>query len=632
MNLNKTLNILLVLLMVLAMQACGGGSSDPISVAANLDTDTESSDSASTNTDTPETGALIISITDAPGDFVTYIVEVLSISLSRDNGDRVETLPLTTRIDFNELTELSELLTTATIPTGTYDAVLLTMDYSNADINIQDENGNPVAATPIDTDGNALRQFNIEVQLTDDSVIQIAKGQAASISLDFDLDASNEINLDGSPTVTVDPILLATPELEADREHRVRGALSSTDLLTSEVTLQVRPIHHRRGNFGEFTFNVDENTQYEVDGTGYTGNDGLIALDNLALESPVIANGSVNEDSLLAEIVVAGSSVPWANSNVVKGVVIGRDGNNLLVRGARFENTDGISIFRGEGTIIVGSDTLVSSFGDDANALSIQSISVGSRITAFGALLDEQTIDATDPENSQIVLGLNQLRGTVINAQPLAVELTLLNGRRPALFDFSGTGVDTSMDADPDNYELLAGLLNTGILTAGDHIQVRGQIANFGAAPEDFLANTIVNIDTSSLGALFKAYWADGASAPFSAISDTSISVELTDARKYLKVQRLDETELAQDSVMTLIAPETDQGLYSVKVRNTREIHLYRSFADLVAELQRQLEIGNQLHYIAVKGDYNLETTEITMIRGDFVLNSQSRESQNDTQ
>ena len=58
----------------------------------------------------------------------------------------------------------------------------------------------------------------------------ISQGVPAAVSVDFDLAMSNSVDLDvDPPVVTVEPFLVALPELETDRAHRLRGALASVD-------------------------------------------------------------------------------------------------------------------------------------------------------------------------------------------------------------------------------------------------------------------------------------------------------------------------------------------------------------------------------------------------------------------
>ena len=53
-------------------------------------------------------GDLVISLTDAEGDFTTYTVDVTSITLTKQNGAEVSTLPLSTTVDFAQYTEMTE--------------------------------------------------------------------------------------------------------------------------------------------------------------------------------------------------------------------------------------------------------------------------------------------------------------------------------------------------------------------------------------------------------------------------------------------------------------------------------------------------------------------------------------------
>jgi hypothetical protein len=53
---------------------------------------------------------VVIALTDAEGDFASYTVDVLSLTLTTANGAVVETLPLSTRVDFARYTDLTEFL------------------------------------------------------------------------------------------------------------------------------------------------------------------------------------------------------------------------------------------------------------------------------------------------------------------------------------------------------------------------------------------------------------------------------------------------------------------------------------------------------------------------------------------
>ena len=85
-----------------------------------------------------EVGEILIGLTDAEGDFLKYSVVVQSLTLTRANGDVVETLPLATQVDFAELTEVTEFLTVATVPVGVYESASVRLDFSAAEIVVQD--------------------------------------------------------------------------------------------------------------------------------------------------------------------------------------------------------------------------------------------------------------------------------------------------------------------------------------------------------------------------------------------------------------------------------------------------------------------------------------------------------------
>ena len=588
--------------LILFTQGCGGGGSsvaqpDPVTPVGE--------------------GQISIVFTDAEEDFVTYAVDVTSLLLEKSNGVTVETIPLSTRIDFTELTDVSEFLTIATVPEGIYESAVLTMDFTTADIVVQDADGNGVNADVVDEDGNPIGVLQVRLSLTTSDVIRISPNVPAAFSLDFDLDASNEIDLTTMPpVVTVQPFLLATPELDRDREHRVRGVLASVDETDSTVTLKVRPFRHRDGDFGRFTFSVDEDTQYEVDGSGYTGSPGLSAMGMLAENTPVITQGQITDSGLLAKTVLAGSSVPWSNGDVIRGIVTVRSGDVLILQGARVEFSDGRDVFRGSHSVIVGENTTVSALGVDTADLNLDSISVGQRVIVFGEVLDDETFDASE---GRVRMTMNQLTAQVVGADPLAVDLFYLNGRRPQLFDFSGTGVTAAEDADPDYYQIDTSTLGLGGIENGDLVRVYGLINDFGMAAPDYNARTVVDVETDARAASLHVGWEGGAAMPFTTLSSDRIDLDLSEARVVLKLRGVSIDIHNPIEMLALVAPGPDsRSVYAVKVRGTDEIRLFRSFADLVDELNAQLDAGNWLHRIGAHGGYNSTTGELTTGRASF--------------
>ncbi|MEO1320042.1 MAG: DUF4382 domain-containing protein [Pseudomonadota bacterium] len=566
-------------------------------------------------------GLLYVGLTDAEGDFVTYAVDVDSILLERANGTTVETLPLSTRVDFAELTEVTEFLSIATVPAGNYVAASIRLDFSEAQVVVQNETGVITEAEVVDEAGNPLAEYEVRLQLANTDIIRIAPGIPAAFSLDFDLDASNEIDRSVSPPiVTVSPLLLAQAELEEDREHRVRGVLAEASIDDSAFTLKVRPFKRRTGDFGRFTVNVDEETQYEVDGVGYTGAAGLEAVAALAENTPVVANGSISNRSMMADIVVAGSSVPWADDTVVKGVVTARNGDSLTIGGARVEFGDGRVDFGGSFEVLLGEATTVTAPGVDNADLNTDSISVGQRIVAFGEpSATDLVFDATD---GRIVMQFSQFTAVVAQEAPLAAELGLYNGRRPGAYDFAGTGSAPELDADPDFYEIDTGALLLNDIELGDLIRVRGLVTPFGAAPEDFTARTVIDIETSRRAGELKVVWpADAPSAtPFIATSPTTIDVDISESAEWLRVRGIPRFITNPLEMLTIAATDSGQGVYAVHVRGSGVVTTYRNFADLVDALNAELEAGNALRRINARVGYTGATDVLVSPRASFVF------------
>ena len=58
-------------------------------------------------------GTLMVGLTDADGDFLSYSVDVVSLSLRKADGTIVQALPTRQRVDFAGLVDLTELVTAA---------------------------------------------------------------------------------------------------------------------------------------------------------------------------------------------------------------------------------------------------------------------------------------------------------------------------------------------------------------------------------------------------------------------------------------------------------------------------------------------------------------------------------------
>ena len=121
----------------------------------------------------------------------------------------------------------------------------------------------------------------------------------------------------------VQPFIVASVDVADSREARVRGPLMSVDTAAGDYHIDLRPFHLASGRLGEVTVHTTSTTEFEIDGTTYTGRAGLTALAALPVGSPTAAFGTLNSTQrrFTAARVHAGTSVAGSQFDVVEGNV-----------------------------------------------------------------------------------------------------------------------------------------------------------------------------------------------------------------------------------------------------------------------------------------------------------------------
>src|SRR5215831_9892215 len=135
-----------------------------------------------------DTGTVNVGLTDAAGDFLSYTVDVTSLSLTKDDGTVVETLPQRTRVDLAQLTDLSEFITAASVPSGTYVSATLNLDYAGADIEVDDGTGAAIkvaAANIRDAQAGQVSTLSMVVRFDAGAPLKIAPFTPVLLDLDF---------------------------------------------------------------------------------------------------------------------------------------------------------------------------------------------------------------------------------------------------------------------------------------------------------------------------------------------------------------------------------------------------------------------------------------------------------------
>lgn len=554
-------------------------------------------------------GTVNIGMTDAQGDFLSYAVDVTSLTLTKANGTVVQTLPQRTRIDFAQLVDLTEFVTGATIPAGNYVSATMVLDYTNADIEVdKDGSGTPIkVASIVDGQGNPVTTMSMTVKLDNAKPLPIVPGIPALFDLDFNLAASNTVtNLPSPPTVTVSPLLVADVNPDAPKPHRIRGPLASVDTMNSSFTLILRPFNLRRGDHGRLTFFTDANTTFEIDQTTYTGSAGLSAL---AAEPPltaVVAIGTLDLASrhFMATEVLAGSSVPFGADDVVTGNVLSRSGNTFVVKGAELVRKDGTLVFKDTVTVTVDPATTKVRKQGTMGAFATSDISVGQRITVFGTLTlgATTTMDATNGLARLLFTQLNGVVNSVAGATgPVVMNLARIDGRPIGLFNFAGTG---SPDANPSSYEVATGALDLSKISNGTPLKVRGFVQPFGAATttDDFNAITLIN--TTGAPATLVVGWPSLEPAPFNTFAANSMKVNLLNAGLFRDIFRGGvDTQLATTDTPTVQVPDPTHGLFVIGVNGV--VQVFTQFGAYQQALQTDLGTKQARSFAAWGGAYD---------------------------
>lgn len=582
--------------------------------------------------DCADCGTALLSITDAPGDFLSYTVDVASLQLRKANGALVQTLPVSTRIDFTELVDLNEILSARQIPAGEYVAARLRVDYSGAQILVEDELGASVPVTAVNAGGQALGVVDLEINLDNRNRLRIDAGRIAHLAFDLNLDASNTVDLPARQ-VTVSPFVVASVVPPERFQTRVRGRLATVDVAGSAYTVDVRPARNAAVDLGGMVVHTTGTTTFEINGQSFTGAAGLNQLATLAVapvsDNPmVIAFGTLqtSDHSFTARRVLAGTSIEDARHDRLSGNVLSRTGNTLVVGGVRLHRRDGRWGFeRNPVTVTIGAATRVTRAGQGSGTSGIGDISVGQRVDVFGEVAGSASGFTLDATAGAVRLEYTHLAGTVAARSVGGLELSLLaiDGTRPARFNFAGTGASAMLDADRDHYEVDTGILDTAGLDIGNYARIMGFVTPFGAAPPDFQADTLV--DLSALRARLELGWgATGRASPFTALTSTSLTVNLAGPQLPRGAVHVAGRVVELDSLgagLVIVPAASGETLFAIRHRNGDAISNYSLFADFSAALATALNGTNTLVKMAAYGEFAAPTGPFTARQILVVLN-----------
>jgi len=631
MSASARLGQVLVLLCAALLAACGASGSGTMSSAS---LGVGASTSSCTNC-----GAAVVSLTDAPGDFVTYLVNVVSIQLKRADGTVVETVPVSTQVDFAQMVNLAEIISAKQVPAGQYVSAMITLDYSGATIAVEGATGTVTIAPDQIINGNtnvALvapnpTQMTLTLALTGTGALAVTPGAVANLALDFNLLASNSIApSSGAPTtVSVNPTLTASLAPDITKNLRARGPLVSVDTSAGSYVITMRPFQDVDDTAGSLTVNTTATTTWNINGSAYTGSDGLAQLAKLPAGTMTAALGqwSTTTRGFTASTVLVGSSVAGFGGNGIEGTVIARTLDQFtLANGIEWHQAQSTLKYVGQMVVTVAPATAVSEDGA-SGPFSIADISVGQHLQVSGTLGSDGSGNPTlDASAGTVRLMATRVQGTVTGTMPGQVILNLisLDGRAPGVFNFAGTG--GTQDATATAYSInVPSALSPSGLTSGVPAQFTGFVTPFGTAPPDFAAQSLVNFALAP--ATLQVRWgASGSTAPFATVSSTELLISQATLQTSslsgirLGPSRIDARMLASGLQLVPDAADANPQL-AIGHWQSQTVDTYSTFAAFAAAIGTDLNDTVAALQLVASGPYNAGTGALSVDQAVLVLN-----------
>jgi hypothetical protein len=496
-----------------------------------------------------------LATTDDAGQFTSYIVTVDSVVLIGKLDGAISAIAVPESVDLTKLTNLSELWATASLPVDTYTQAIITMDYTNAQISVM-VNGAPVRVNVVDPSGIAPSTVAVTVNFDPANQLTLqptfATSNALRLAVNFDMTASNQVNLTSSPpTLTVKPFFSIATTASDNKLIRVRGPLINSSVNSGTYTVVVRPFFDEINSLGTNSLFNDASTVYTLGGVTYVGSPGLTALSQTSAGSTETAAfttfeptpspaAGVNAGIFHSVYVVAGGTLEDFFTDGLEGDVIARSGNTLTVRGATlFANAAQVVQYEDlDSQILIGPSTLVTADGvASAGPLDFNSIAVGQHITARGLYsLSSAGVTILDSTGSSADTGSvriqsTELFGSLTSSASGSLQMSLQGiGNWPAsVYNFAGNGAGAAQDPTAANFVVNTGALTLPAAAAGDPLWVDGFVSPFGSGPPDFLAQS-VQAESSVPATLAVSWTGSGTAAPFATLTSTALSIDLANA------------------------------------------------------------------------------------------------------
>jgi len=513
--------------------------------------------------------------------FASYVVTIDSITLTDAVGNVYTALATAEPIDFTRISNVAELWGNATIPADTYVGATISLDYTSAQIAVW-ENGKAVPVTFTDPAGGALTTLAINVAFDPKNPLVVTNSYATTnaqrVALDFDLAASNVVNLSvpATPTMIVAPYFRFSNVAADTKVIRVRGPLVNSNLVEGTYSIYERPFFDEVNSLGTLSLFNSGATIYTINGTTYVGAPGLAALQETSagvtttlaytnFQVTPSTNNAQGQPTGTAGIfhtiyMVAGGSLETNYTENMTGEVIARNGNtltltNAILAGGQYSLSQGYFEYLNDGVlaqVTVGPSTVVTAEGNSTlTNLSSDSIAVGQRISAIGTVTTLTATNVvlnavTSTEGStagQVRLMTTSLYGQLNSsaADTLSLNLQTIDEIPVGQFTFTGNGPTPPNPAMFTVDTTNSGIEDLSASAANTSLWIDGFLPAFGAAPPDFLAlanlyrgptpsgaSSAVQLE-ADVPASLQVIWdnSTGTTAPFTSIMASGLTINL---------------------------------------------------------------------------------------------------------
>ncbi|MEM6567961.1 MAG: DUF4382 domain-containing protein [Planctomycetota bacterium] len=562
---------------------------------------------SSSDDDAPTPATITMALTDAASDDLTsFCVDVTAIRLTRQGGETVGVLPDPIRVDLLNLTDVSQILNIVSVPAGLFRMAEITFDFTTAEAWLV---GEATAASIVDGDGNALTGA-VTLPITVAGSFAALANRNTVLELDFDLDHS--VRTDTSTNqVFVEPAVVLRVNRNDPKEIVVLGDVTFVNGTSNLINVEMQTLAGER--ITDVTVGVSQTTVYQINGTPYTGDAGLLALSALGRGAWIQLYGAVNP--LLSRIdsnyVEAGTGTYNGGSDIVQGHVIQRVGAagadaTLMVLGHSDDSTHTNFQFNTVFTINTEFANTAVTYRGTALTRDTDDINIGQRVRIFGDLTGT-TLDATGTANGVVRMQPTRLRGFA-NAAPtagvFATDVSLVGLRDQSVFTWTDGG---PTPPNPDALTISSGALADGLgIDTNTPVEVRGFFPAVDDAAEDFVAVSVENLDNAP-SLLVVVDRANGMTV--TPAIDTTLQLAFGGTALATEAALVDSGFIGQTAIPTT-PPLTVEGtpgfgIYLVSNRQTNAVSLHLGFPDFLNALSTGIGLGGDIYNLIGLGTYS---------------------------